>query len=314
VTQLEAFVTVLTDAAAAGRRDFVVVSCDAVRSFRFERFERVAPRQLIDVGIAEASAVVVAYGLWRTGLKVFVVGFASFVVMRALEAIRSYLAYHEADVTVVGGMAGLSAARDGFMHHATEDVGVLRAIPGMRVMVPSDAQSARAAAASCLASRGPRYVRLVRRQVDLGDSEAAADAAWTPLRWRGAPAGDMLVCVTGPLLAQVCSAAAQLRRHGVRVAVLEVCDLAPFPAEQVRAACAGFLTVVVCEEHQPEGALGTAVQEALAPDGLSVVRFDLGGVEAGSGDYDDLLRAAGISAERLVPRLLALAPATAQCI
>src|SRR5687768_11467430 len=121
-TQLEAFVQVVVESAAPDHPDFVVVCCDSTRSFRLEQFAQRLPERVIDVGVAEAAAVGIAYGLASQGVKVFVAGFANFLVLRALEPIRSYLAYHAADVTLLGGMAGISASHDGVMHHATEDL------------------------------------------------------------------------------------------------------------------------------------------------------------------------------------------------
>ncbi|WP_030159900.1 transketolase C-terminal domain-containing protein [Streptomyces sp. NRRL S-244] len=302
-SQLEAFTHALCDELLRGPDPFVIITCDATLSFRLGDFARRHPHLVVDVGVAEATAVAAAFGMWRAGFKVVVAGFAAFLSLRALEPIRSLVALHGADVTFLAGMTGLSAGRDGAQHHATEDAALLRAVPGIEVVAPSDTDSARALAAYCAGRPGPRWVRLVRRPVPLGETPDAA-RPWSPVRRLTPQVGQVLLCAHGALCEQAQQAARILiERHGIAAAALEVGRLSPTPRE-LSAALAGFPLVLACEDQYRPGALASALDEALAEaDGprSRVVRCDLT-ASPGSGDYADLLFAAGLTAEQLASR------------
>jgi transketolase len=304
VTQLEVFIKALAVSAHPRHINFILVTCDSLRSFRLESFAHRYPERVIDVGIAEANAVATAFGLWRSGLKVFVAGFANFLVLRALEPIRSYLAYHQADVTLLGGMGGLSAGNDGVMHHSTEEIGILRSIPGLEIIIPSDEAFTRAAARRCIEVPGPRYVRLVRRPVVLQVPTPVDETGWTPLRFLTEPHGEVLLCTSGALVTEALKAVSILRQElGMQVALLEVSQLALFPAEELRKIAGGFSKVAVCEEHQPVGALGSAVAEALSGMKRILLHLNLQGKYPGSGSYSSLLQAAGLDARQIASQL-----------
>jgi transketolase len=303
-TQLGTFIATIFEELDRGATAFHIVACDAVRSFRMSDHAGRHPGRVMDVGVTEAAAVAIAYGLWRTGVKVFVTGFANFLALRALEPIRSLVAYHDADVTLLGAMAGLTAARDGFMHHCTEDAALLSAIPGLAVLAPSDEASTRALARRCLAEPGPRYIRLVRRPVRMRAAIQPDHDGWQPLRWRGESEGEVALCASGATAEHACAAATILdREHGVRAAVLEVGQIAPFPADAVRKRLAGFECVATCEEHQPTGGLGDATQTALSGSGVPLLRLDLAGTYPGSGSYRELLRASGLAPDQIARRV-----------
>src|SRR5205823_1958685 len=120
--------------------------------------------------------------------------------------------------TILGGMTGLTASYDGFMHQAIEDVGLMRALDGMEILVPSDEPTTRAAARACVESPGPRYVRLVRREVHLPPALGAIG----PLSWRYRDGQDALLVSFGPLLAETIDAARSLEADGLHASVLEV--------------------------------------------------------------------------------------------
>jgi transketolase len=296
ISQLEAFVQELSDRAEPQSKNFVLVTCDAIGSFRLGSFVERFPDRVIDVGISEASAIATSYGLALSGLKVFVAGFASFLVGKGLEGIRSYLAYHRADVTLLGGMAGLSACFDGAMHQATEDIGLLRAIPGVEIVTASDQITTRSLAEHCLREAGPRYVRLVRRPVELEQASRGGSTRWTPLTWRTPAEGTVVICAAGAMMAEASQAVALLsRNYGISAALLEIGRIAPFPRLAFRSMIMPFTDVVVCEDHQSEGGLGQLVESALHGSIARVLRLDLEWKHLGSGAYDALLEAAGLS-------------------
>jgi transketolase len=295
-TQVGIFADELLARADATRPNFVVVSADATNSLRLSKFRERYPERVLEVGIAEGCAMAVAFGLSRSGMKVFVVGYSNFLLMRGLEVIRSYIAYHRADVSILGGMTGLTASHDGFMHQAIEDVGFMRAIEGMKIIVPSDEASTRAAAKECVVESGPNYVRLVRRNVLLPE---VIDRTG-PLLWRVKDGRDVLLCSFGPLLAETVSAARALRTRGLNVSVLEIGRVAPVPRGELAAAAAPFRRIVVIEDHVSSCGLAAMVADALYNMQLDIRRVGLSSCSTGSGDYESILAAAGLTSDRIV--------------
>ncbi|MEU2679575.1 hypothetical protein ABZ638_22080 [Streptomyces sp. NPDC007107] len=314
-TQLEAFTQALCDELLQRPEPFVIVTCDATLSFRLGRFAQLHPEHVVDVGIAEATAVAAAFGLARAGLRVVVAGFAAFLSLRALEPLRSLVALHRADVTVLAGMTGLSAGRDGVQHQATEDAALVRAVPGVEIVAPSDAASARALAAHCAANPGPRWVRLVRRPVTLRHVASDTSRVWPPARWLAQGDGSVLLCAHGALCEQAEQAAQILTdRYAVTASVLEVGRLAP-PPPGLPDLLRPYPAIVACEDQTGPGALAAVLSEALtAPHseshadpasglpGSRLLRCDLT-ASPGSGDYGELLHAAGLTGELIAARV-----------
>jgi transketolase len=276
--------------------NFVLVSADSCGSLRWNAFRERFPERVIEVGIVEGCAMAVAFGLARTGLKVFVAGYSTFLLFRGIEVMRSYVAHQRADVTILGGMSGLSASHDGFMHQSVEDIGLLQNIEGMSVIVPSDATSTRLAAQLCLTEPGPRYVRLVRREVSLPRSEPLARG----LGFRHRGGNDVVICSYGPLLETSLEAALALGQRGVGTSVLEVGLLAPLPAAELAAAVQAFNRIIVVEDHLPTTGLGALLTAAVDRDAHRIRRLGISPSRAASGAYGEVLAAAGLDAGAIV--------------
>ena len=305
MTQMEAFVNSLTDMADPKVINFVIVTCDSKRSFRLEAFAERYPDRIIDAGIAEASAVCTAFGLSQGGFKVFVAGFASFVVLRALEPIRSYISYHKADVTILGGLAGFSASHDGIMHHSNEDISLLRCLPNLRISVPSDNYSASSLARKCLFTTGPHYVRLVRRKIEL--CSTADHQAWCPMRWRLKYGNQVVICSYGPILEQAMKASVLLNDiHNIKTSVLEVSQIAPLTRNEILQTVQPFPIIVVCEDQSVPGGLGGALKESLHASGLVIRQIGMNMASVGSGSYDDLLIAYGLDTNSIVTEIVSM--------
>jgi transketolase len=293
-TQVGIFADELLACADPHAPNFVVVSADSCSSLRLGGFRQRFPERVVEVGIAEGCALAVAFGLSRSGLKAFVVGYSNFLLMRGLEVIRSHIAYHRADVVILGGMTGLSASHDGYMHQAIEDVGFMRVVEGMQIIVPSDEATTRSAARACVHESGPRYVRLVRREVRL----PAPVRANGPLSWRIERGTDVLLCAFGPLLVEAVNAAQELHARGVEASVLEVGRVAPAPRDELATALAPFRRVVVVEDHAASSGLAAVIAEALSR-GPEIRSVALSSATLGSGEYDALLASAGLSARQI---------------
>lgn len=300
VSQAALFADELLACADAATPNFVVVSADATSSLRLTAFRDRYPDRVFEAGIAEGCALATAFGLSRTGLKVFVVGYSNFLLMRGIEVIRSYLAYHRSDVTILGAMAGLTASYDGFMHQAIDDIGLLRAIEGMEIVIPSDELSSREWARRCVHEPGPRYVRLVRRELRL----PPAVGPLGDLVWRENGGNDVLLLSFGPLLQEVIASAAQLRGLGIGADVLEVGRVAPAPLQALRAAAASYRRVVVVEDHIASAGLGALVREALRGTPHEIRWVGLTAASAGSGTYEAVLKAAGLTVSAITAAAL----------
>ena len=139
----------------------VIISPDAVAAARATKFREEFPDRVIEVGIAEQDAVDIAAGLATTGMKPIVVSYAGFLTMRACEMIRTFVAYPGLNVKLIGLNGGmLGGEREGVTHQFYEDVGIMRSMPGVKIICPADAQQAYLAAKAMMEVDGPVYLRL----------------------------------------------------------------------------------------------------------------------------------------------------------
>ena len=239
--------------------DVVFVSADATRSFRLSRQLCDMPGKVIEVGVAEASAIGIGYGLALKNFRPFVLGFSTFLLLRGLEMIRSLVCYHDASVTLLGGMSGLSNSRDGFMHQSTDDVGILSGIGKIRIMTPSDASSLSATATEMWNARGPKFIRLYRTVIDLGDN-ASPLTTWSPVATRLDFGNDFAIVSYGAVLAECAASVNALRAEGKRGKLIEMLQLQPFDKGALLSALGGVKLAVSVEDHLIQSGLGSRLR------------------------------------------------------
>jgi transketolase len=270
-----------------------LVTCDSAHSFGLPGAFRISGVPHIDVGVREAGAIGVAAGLATAGYDPYVACFAAFGVLRGAEALRTLIAAERLPVTLLAGMAGLSAGFDGVSHHCLEDLGVLRSMPQIRVYIPSDTTTSRAVVDDLLGGGGPAYVRLVRHPVP--DAPGTLYSGFRQLR--PGTGGDTVVGY-GPALIHALPAIASLPEPPGVVEVLRVNPLPP----QLGPYLAGGGKLFVVEEHVPHGGLGDRLR-ARFPE-LSA-RVETIGVaqDPGSGAYPELLHATGLAGDALAMRI-----------
>lgn len=295
MSQMACFTNQLFELSRRTGSSFVFVTCDSINSFGLQRFKEEFPERIIDVGIAEAAAVNIAFGIWKTGLKVFVAAFSNFLALRALEQIRTYIAYHKADVTLLATKAGITAAQDGVTHIASEDLCILRTIPHLNVYTPSDDAQTASLASHCITSSGPKYVRLVRQAVvtnfrDPEVSRCPASRCYMPVRWIFECPGSLAICSYGVVL-QECIQAAQVLReeYSVNSSVCEVSQQSPLPAAWLKKELGKYTHVVICEDQQERNGIGVELKELLPS--TRILLMNLGGRYVLSDDFDKLLKA-----------------------
>ena len=293
----DAFFAALTEAAERDPRIWALTGDLGIGLF--DDFERVAPGRYLNVGIAEQALVGVAAGLAHAGQRPVAYSIAPFLTARAHEQVRVDVAISRANVTLVGVGGGVAYGYLGPTHHGTEDLAVMRVLPGMTVLAPADPGEARRATAAALDYEGPVYLRLGKNgEPDLlGDVPFAIGRATIV-----ADGGDVVLASTGPVLRQVFDAAERLGRDGVQSTILHFGTIKPFDAATLLAAAARAGAVVTVEEHSVIGGLGGAAAEALAEAGTGARLRRIGlpdrvAYEVGSQAH--LLSAYGITGERI---------------
>lgn len=262
--------------------------------------------QFINVGVAEQNLAGVAAGLALSGHRVFTYSIANFPTLRCLEQIRNDICYHNANVTVVSVGGGMAYGALGPSHFATEDLAILRALPGMAVIAPGDPCEVEALLPQIVARGGPTYLRLGRA------GEPIIHSARTQIRL-GHPSSvragaDACILTTGGMLKTGSDAAAILSsEHGIECSVASVHTLHPLAEDALDSLLNGHRIVFTCEEHSIIGGLGGLVAEHLAEraTGIRLTRFGLPrAFPRGIGSQEHLLEVNGLDTPALVRGLL----------
>ena len=257
----EAFGETLVELAQDGL-DVVAVDADLAGSTTTKKLGAYDPARLVDVGIAESDMIGVAAGLSLTGRIPFTGSFAVFGTGRCYDQIRNTVCYGKLNVKVCPTHAGLSVGPDGGSHQMLEDIALMNALPNMRVLVPADYESARAAIRLSAAIEGPVYVRMGRAKVPqvyepgfemvLGGSRVLREGT------------DVTLIACGIEVDQALKAAEKLAEQGVSAEVIDAYSVKPLDEKTVLASAAKTGRVVTCEEHSVNGGLGSIVASVLA--------------------------------------------------
>lgn len=282
-------------ALGAERDDFVVLDADLAAATQTSRFKAAYPDRFFDCGIAEGNMVGVAAGIAAAGKKVFCSTFAMFAAGRAFEQVRNSIGYPHLNVNICATHAGISVGEDGATHQCCEDIALMRSIPGMTVIVPSDDTEARAAVRAALDCAGPVYIRLGRLAAPVINDPVAYDfkmGRGVTLR----EGGDVTIVATGLMVAAAIEAAEALSAKGVAAEVINIHTVKPLDEELVRASAKKTGRVVTCEEHSIIGGLGDAVLAALASDPVPVRKVGTNDVFGESGPALELLKKYGLDA------------------
>ena len=229
-------------------------------------FSRRFPDQFINAGVAEQNMTAMACGLAMEGHRVFTYSIANFTTLRCLEQIRNDICYHDADVTVVSIGGGFSYGQLGISHFATEDLAILRALPNMMVIAPSDPWEAEELTRQLPGTPGPKYLR-----IDKGAAGLPADCSSVRLGQarRVREGADATVICIGAILAEALAAALQLSHEGVQLRLVSVHTLKPLDTEEIIAAARETGGIITLEEHSIVGGLGGAVAETLLDAGCA---------------------------------------------
>ena len=259
---------------AAEMPDLVVLDADLSGSTKTKEFAKVAPERFFNCGIAEADMIGVACGLASCGKIPFASSFAVFAAGRAFEQIRNSVCYGKQNVKIAATHAGITVGEDGGTHQAIEDMAIMRSLPGMTVLVPSDWVQTMWAVRAAAVYEGPVYLRLGRLAAPQVYEEDQQFTWGKGLLAR--PGKDIVIFACGMMVSEALAAADLLAAEGIDAAVADIHTLKPFDKdivlEQARA-CGAALSV---EEHNVFGGLGSAVAETIAEAGLGLPFARLG--------------------------------------
>ena len=253
----QAFTEEILRLARADKRIFTLAT-DSRGSVTLNEFVKELPEQFVECGIAEQDAVGIASGLARCGLVPFVCGPASFYATRAAEQVKVDVAYSHTDVKVIGVSGGVSYGALGGTHHAVQDVAFMRAVPGLQVFLPCDANQMTKLTRALAASGEPAYVRAGRGAVeDVYAEDAPFEIGRANFLRQG---GDMAVVACGEMVYPALRAAELLAAAGIFATVIDMHTIKPLDTEAL-ARAAGTGRILTVEEHSVHGGLGAAVAE-----------------------------------------------------
>lgn len=250
-------------ALAAEYPEIVVLDADLAAATKTGIFKKAYPERFFDCGIAECNMVGVAAGLATCGKIPFAASFAMFSAGRAFEQVRNSVGYPKLNVKIVGSHAGISVGEDGATHQCCEDIALMRTIPGMVILNPSDDIEAKAAVKAAYEHEGPVYMRFGRLAVpiinDRPDYKFEIGKGVTLREGK-----DVAIIATGLCVSESLAAAEKLAADGIDAKVINIHTIKPLDEDLVVAVAKECGKVVTVEEHSVIGGLGSAVCETLS--------------------------------------------------
>lgn len=277
--------------------DMVVLDADLAAATKTGVFRKKYPERHVDCGIAEANMMGIAAGLSLTGKIPVASTFAMFAAGRAFEQVRNSIGYPHLNVKIGATHAGITVGEDGASHQCNEDIALMRTIPGMTILNPSDAVEARACVKAALDMEGPVYMRFGRAavpvindredyQFEVGKGEVLREGS------------DVTIVATGIMVNSALEAADKLAADGISAEVINICTIKPLDSELIAASAKKTGRVVTAEEHSVIGGLGGAVCEALSERcPVPVHRIGINDVFGESGSAGALLEKYGLDGE-----------------
>jgi len=287
-------------------KNIVVLEADLGKSTMSNLFQVAYPERYFEMSIAEANMASTAAGLSLTGKIPFINSFAVFSTGRCYDQLRQTISIPGLNVKICGSSAGLSDYGDGSTHQSVEDMGLMRGIPGMTVLVPVDAVETTKMVAAMVNQPGPVYIRINRNDLPIltpTDTPFEIGKLYTMREGK-----DVVVFANGVMVSRALTAAEELAAEGVSVKVVNVSSVKPLDRKAVIECAKGMKAVVTAEEHSVIGGLGSAIAEALRLE--KVAPLDFVGIEDVFGtsalNYEELLVHYGLTAQANKDKIKAL--------
>ena len=285
--------------------EIVVLDADLAAATKTAMFKKAYPDRHIDCGIAEADMIGIAAGLSTTGFVPFASSFAMFAAGRAFEQVRNSVGYPHLNVKIGATHAGITVGEDGATHQCNEDIALMRTIPGMVVMNPSDDIEARACVRAAYEYEGPVYMRFGRFAVpvindrpdyhfEIGKGNVLKEGT------------DLTIVATGLCVNSSLEAAEMLAKDGISAKVINIHTIKPLDEELVVASAKECKKVVTVEEHSIIGGLGSAVCDTLCANyPTPVLKIGVNDVYGESGPAVQLVKKYGLDAESIYKKVKA---------
>ncbi len=282
-------------------RDLVVLDADLSVSTRTGEFGKAFPERFYNCGVSEANMVTIAAGLAMAGKTVFASTFAVFATGLTYNQIRQSIAYPSSNVKIAASHAGLSVGPDGATHQMLEDIGLMRGLPNMTVVVPADARETYQATYALSEYRGPAYMRFGRADVpSIGDVNGDFRLGRASVLRDG---GDVTLVATGQMVHSALNASEILSGKGIDASVINMSTIKPLDADALLKYARKTGCIVTAEEHSVINGLGDAVCSAVAQ--RYPVLVDKVGTEdtfGESGEADELLAKYGLTPRNIAQR------------
>ncbi len=288
-----------------GRNDDRVVAlcADLTGSLKMDAFAKEFPERFFQVGIAEANMMGMAAGMTIGGLIPFTGTFANFSTGRVYDQIRQSIAYAGKNVKICASHAGLTLGEDGATHQILEDIGLMKMLPGMTVVVPCDFNQTKQATIAIADHEGPVYLRFGRPKwpvfipadmpFEIGKAQVLSTGT------------DVSIFACGHLVWKALQAAEELEKQGIHAEVVNVHTIKPLDAEAVLTSARKTGCIVTCEEHQRNGGLGDSIAQLLARELPTPMEFVAVNDSFGeSGTPDQLLAKYGLGTPDVVAAAL----------
>lgn len=285
--------------------DVVVLDADLAAATKTGVFRKAFPERHIDCGIAESNMMGVAAGIATTGKVPFASSFAMFAAGRAFEQVRNSIGYPHLNVKIGATHAGISVGEDGATHQCNEDIALMRTIPGMVVINPSDDVEAKAAVKAAYDHAGPVYLRFGRLAVPvINDTEDYKFELGKAITLR--KGCDVTIIATGLPVSESLAAAEKLAADGISAEVINIHTIKPLDEEAVLKAAKKTGKIVTVEEHSVIGGLGSAVCDVVAQEASAkVLKIGVNDVFGESGPAVQLIKKYGLDADSICEKVKA---------
>lgn len=283
--------------------DFLVLDADLAAATKTGTFKKKFPERFFDCGIAEGNMISVAAGIATTGKVVFASSFAMFAAGRAFEQVRNSIGYPHLNVKIGATHAGITVGEDGATHQCNEDIALMRTIPGMTIINPSDAGEAYAAVEAAINFYGPVYMRFGRFAVpnltaEMKDYKFEIGKGVTMRE-----GSDVTIVATGYMVHVALEAAEMLKAEGIDARVLNIHTVKPLDDAILAAAARETGAIVTAEEHNIIGGLGSAVTESVSAScPVPVLRVGVEDRFGKSGKVPVLLEEYGLTAKNIAEK------------
>ena len=280
----------------------VVLDADLAAATKTGMFKKAFPERHIDCGIAECNMLGIAAGLAAAGMTPFASSFAMFAAGRAFEQVRNSVGYPHLNVKIGATHGGISVGEDGATHQCCEDIALMRTIPGMTVIVPSDDIEAKAVVKAAAAMEGPVYMRFGRLAVPvINDEDYKFEIGKGKVLREGT---DVAIIANGLCVAESLDAAEKLAAEGINAQVINMATVKPLDTELVLEAAKATGKVVTVEEHSVIGGLGSAVCDVLSEQlPTPVLKIGVNDVFGHSGPAVELIKEFGLDGDSIAAKV-----------